>query len=162
MWGRKGRGYSEVWELWAFRLQKKNQIHHCKHQKIEKKVIGFVLFSWATSSNQRAGFLSLRVFRCLWAVEGWIMWEMTEKQRKEEEKWGIFSVFSECQETLCRSSCQSLNSIPWSLHFASLPRLTSRSEASLRPGQGISVGIKVSGLPPIQWYFKIWSFLQST
>lgn len=124
----------------------------------KKKVIGFVLFSRATSSNQRGGFLSLRVFRCLWAVAGWIMWEIKEKQRKEKEKWGIFSVLSECQETLCHSSCQNLYGVFWSLPFASLPRLPSRSEAALRPGQGISVGKKCQVHHPFSGSSKLGLF----
>ena len=61
----------ESYERSNFKNRIRSIIVSTRRQK--KKVIGFVLFAWATSSNQRGGFLSLRVFRRLWAVAGWIM-----------------------------------------------------------------------------------------
>lgn len=64
----------------------------------------------------------LRVFRLLWAVAGWIMWEIKEKQRKEKGKWGIFSVLWMSGKPLPFLMSEFI----WrslSLPFASLPRL---------------------------------------
>lgn len=58
----------ESYEQLNIKKRIRSIVTSAKWREDRKKQQAFVLFSWASSSDWRGRFLSLRVFRYLWAI----------------------------------------------------------------------------------------------